>query len=788
MYNSLFQYYQVSAGQVRSAAEDTRSKGDAVHTLVGQVEQEHQGAVQAVEGALNYTVISAPEHAREAAEDVARKTVWASCQLEDFADAIDVFNTGSTEPPSIQGLNTLYYQGTVNNFGVSAVDYPDNATEQQRSQADTRHSNDVSGARAALIADLQAKWRQLDANLDAAATRVAGNLQREPTDAEIEAAWKAGNLPLSAMLLWPSLNLSVHDIPGGLPADLAQMTNEELADYLLAHPDTDPNIMLNLNNTRPGVVDLMGEKLAQQIRDAEVNWNTDPEDLAELENLLQTWQDSSLAVTAALYESLGARDGLELLAAASSNFQGDGNGAAAVSLAAVFRRGLGLADAMWSDEEAAQYGRDLGQAIEDNRRDYPPVVGMEGALGYLLEDQYYSDDLLNPLGDKLVELDFGPRAWEVATSNLPHESDLMSSLFSAFANNDDAGKYFFGQDGRVDQYFDRGDDADPSYYNNLGNALETATTENPDQTAADIVADIVDFVGSKDNNQENFSDHDLMNPELRDDMAGIMKTWIGDVHNSMIPGQPFEGPGTDGDWDPVTPGVQEYGVNFDQRELAYFLGDIGKDDAAHDIVVSAEHTYSAAAYDHYMSDPDLSPEQRALQADRVANPTGSVLGALDFGAATQEHETTQQNDQAHNDRVDSAFAVADALVGLVPTDKVPLAGDLVDGLMGAFQDSLQQDTSGVGNYEAGTVYDGGQNSAEAIAQAAYYRTTPDSELPVVLQGHPPVSQWTPDQQAAYVDWLDDTGMSPAASNSVTNNAGNSYTDGYTDAQNLIQGG
>lgn len=785
--HDMFEYYSVTSASVRSAANDTRSKGDATHELMSKVESAHKAAVTAVEGAFEYTVIHAPDQATQVARQIGRKTVWASCQLEEFADAIDVYNTGSSRPRSVSKLNSAYREAQANDFGVPARHYPSGATQAEREAVDEAWSDDYVAAYGSLMNELRGEYAKLGEDLDTAADNVAAKLEREPTEDEIREAWAAGNMPLSTMLLWPDLKLSPSDIEGGLPSDLAEMTDEELADYLLAHPETDPNIMLNLDLHRPGVTDIMGAELADQIRDAEVTWDTDPEKLDELRDLLQTWQDTSLAVTAALYKSLGAEGALVFVSALGSNFQGRDNGGPARDLASVFRRGLGLADVMWSDDERADYGRALGQALEDNRRNYPPVVGMEGALGYLLQDQYYSNDLLNPLGDKLVELDFGPRSWDTSVSSLHHyESDLMSSFFSSLAHNDEAGKYFFGQDGRVDAYFER-EGADPFYYNNLGNALETATTENPDQTAADIVAEIVHHVGSKDNNQENFSDHDLMNPELRDDLAGIMKTWIGSVHESMIPGESVTGPGADGDWDPVMPGKQDWGVDFDRRELAYFLADLGKDDTAHDIVVAAEHTYSAAAYDHYMSDPNLTPEQRALQAERVANPTGSVLGALDFGATTAEHETTEAADKLHNDRVDGAFTVADSLVGLIPTDRVPLAGDAIDFMMGELQESLQQDTSGEGNYNAGTVYDGGRTSTEAIAQAAYYRNTPDAELPPELRGHPPVSEWTDAQRAAYKDWLDGTSMAAAGSHSTTGNAGSAYSDGYADAKNLLQG-
>jgi hypothetical protein len=745
---------------ILSSADNLESSGSTTGGLNPNVDRAHQPAVTNTVGDLQGAIAHAPASTKDNINQVLAATYIASGSTRLFAtDGVQAYNNRVTE------IRTEY------------------TTEKARivgSDDESAHTSEISELRSRLQGQQSSAQTSI---LDAGAHDAAAMLAMAATNPEkaLQNLYGGGYLPSRVVSQFPDLSLTLE--AGKLPSDLAAMTDEELAEFLLAHPDFDPNVMLNLSNTRPGVVDIMGDKLADQIRNADIDWDTDAEVLQRYTNLLQTWQDSSLAITASLYEHLGANDTLEFLSKVGTiAYQGTSDDAE--NLASVFRHGLGLADAMWDEQEQADFGRDLGQALEDNRRDYPPQA-YESALSYLLDDQYYSAALLNPLGDKLASMDNGPQSWCNDGFTLERDHDLMSSYFSTLANNDEAGKYFFGQDDRVDQYFER-EGADPFYYNNLGNALETATTENPDQSSADIVGDIVHFVGSKENNQENFSDHDLMNPELRDDMANIMKTWIASVHDGMVPGsEQVTGPGRDGDWDPVTPGKQEYGVDFDQRELAFFLGDLGKDDGAHDTVVAAEHTYAAAAYDHYMS-PDMSPNDRALAAERVGYPTGSVLGALDFGAATQEHETTEANDKAHNDRVDAAFTVADSLVGLIPTDRVPLAGDAIDYTMGELQSSLQQDTSGEGNYNAGDVYDGGKTSAEAIAQAAYYRNTPDSELPPELHGHPPVSEWTDEQRQAYNDWWQSASNSANGAHSATGNAGSSYSDGYSDAEHLIQ--
>src|SRR5262245_38736350 len=784
----LFEYYPVTGYEITSAADKGKDGLTAIEDIQGDVNSKHKTALEAVEDDIEPYVGSATQSTDSQVSNMKQTVTYADGALRMFALAVDNYNMNSgpgfddqgtpQSPRSVSKLNQCYSHHANDSFGLDYDDYKDGGSKESRD-----YGTDFANASGALKGTLQTEFGWLGGNLDDKATEVEGILNRGPNEKDLRAMYAAGALPSWVASVYPQYDFSGISFTK-LPSDLAAMTPDQLADYLLAHPKLDPNIMLNLDILAPGVVDIMGGKLADKIRNADISWDTDEDVLQRYASLLQTWQDSSLAVTASMYEKLGAKGALQFLDKLGS-IAYHGTHDDADNLASTFRRGLGLADAMWDNQQRAQYGQDLGQALEDNRRDYPPGA-FESSLSYLLKEQYYSAALLNPLGDKLADMDFGANSWCNDGSNLIHDKDLMTSFFSSLAHNDEAGKHFFGQDGRVDQYFER-EGADPFYYNSLGDALETATTENPDQTSADIVGDLVHHVGSKDNNQETFSGHDLMNPELRDDMANIMKTWIASVHDSMVPGQPFSGPGADGDWDPVTPGKQEFGVKFDQRELAYFLGDLGKDDGAHDTVVAAEHTYSAAAYDHYMSDRDLSAQERALQAQRVANPTGTVLGALDFGATTQAHETTAAADKAHNDRVDAAFTVADSLVGLVPTGKVPLAGDAINFMMGELQDSLQQDTSGVGNYNAGDVYDGGQSSAEAIAQAAYYRNTPDAELPTELHGHPPVSQWTAAQKAAYVDWLQDTGMSPAASNSATGAAHSAYSNGYSDAQNMIQG-
>jgi hypothetical protein len=494
----------VSSGVVRDAAEDTRSKGDAVHALMGKVEADHQAAVQAVEGAMRYTVVSTPQGAQQAAQDVGRKTAWASCQLEDFADAVDTFDYNSTDPPSVSKLNTTWSVAAANHFGVSAVHYPDNATPEQKTAADNQHATDVSNASSALLRDLQAKYARLEDNLDQAAERVSSNLQREPTDAELRDAWKAGNLPMTAMLLWPHLGLDLSQI-NGLPPELQAMTYDERAQWLIDHPNEGKQLLPHLDTLTKEIV---GQKLADQADD--VDSDTGRRQLEALTTLLTTYGvDATIARSFTM--TLGGPKVLDLVERLGNNVYNHPSGRAVLGLAqaikATVERG---ANAMTDDEQRA-YAKSLTDAIADQEMSNRTLP-----LSYLLRDGHFGTAFLDTMGDELDHMERSAErlgfwrslasadrgvTWLFGDDKTEAAFDPVASYMSALGNNGDAALQFFTEgDGRKEYWIQHRvwshDDFD-----GLLSALDAATT-SPDTVndveAHRLVSETVDYLANRD--------------------------------------------------------------------------------------------------------------------------------------------------------------------------------------------------------------------------------------------------------------------------------------------------
>ena len=162
---------------------------------------------------------------------VSRQAIWAACQLEKFADAIDVYNDTSSDPRSISKLNSAYEDLE-----------PDGLGRGQRA--------------------LQNEKERLDAQLDDAANAVARNLDREPTNGEILREWKTGNLPVAAIGAWPGLKLKLTDLPtlatnsAITVAGLRHLSDERLAGAL-ENPELNLSVREAILEERPEAVAIL---------------------------------------------------------------------------------------------------------------------------------------------------------------------------------------------------------------------------------------------------------------------------------------------------------------------------------------------------------------------------------------------------------------------------------------------------------------------------------------------------------------------------------------------------
>lgn len=278
----------------------------------------------------------------------------------------------------------------------------------------------------------------------------------------------------------------------------------------------------------------------------------------------------------------------------------------------------------------------------------------------------------------------------------------------------------------------------------LGRALAAATAGG-DPESATLFGDVVHEVAH--GNSDRYDD-------LRDDFATMATQHLGAINSQFIGDG---GPGSNGDIDPVTPGIQ-YAPGFDDSsnvDLEKYLSEIGHDGDAKDHLTAAEALYMQAGYHQAMSDPHATLDDRIAYLNaRVNTPLGHVLGALDYGDSDQKWADHEEADQAHNDAVDQKYAIISFLTDKLPFDKIPVAGDLVksgvDDWMGALQDSEHVDTSAVANALIGNLHSGSENHVQSTAEmtllanlSAKDRAELGLDWPTGADGQPkPLGQWS----------------------------------------------
>jgi hypothetical protein len=221
--------YEADPNVVRQHAYQARSAASGVTRVSGEVEREHRKALSATDGELELQLSYAHERLVGYARPVNRAAIWAGLQLENFADAIERYNTESVNPMSISRLNA-----EIQNFYVClpepAPDHPwEVVTDADRQEHLRLRELDLKGR-------LDGHFERLRADLDDAAKAVAKALNDGPDADDIVQAWKAGNLPPYAVAAWPELGLEEIPIDGVNPS-LLDLAPSEVRDLLTDRDD-----------------------------------------------------------------------------------------------------------------------------------------------------------------------------------------------------------------------------------------------------------------------------------------------------------------------------------------------------------------------------------------------------------------------------------------------------------------------------------------------------------------------------------------------------------------------
>lgn len=501
-----FDYYAVSSYSIRAAAEDTRTRLSSMDSVKSQVTGHAKTALDAVEGDLRGSLANAPTEANAHADDVTQKATFAAGAVEMFAGYVDDFNYDSGHPRSVAKLNAAYQAQEHANFGTPAVSYPDKATPEQKSEADTQWNSAFTHNKNAVTAQLTNEYHQLEAELDKRADHIAQLLSRGPNTADLQEMYGAGALPSYAALIFPQCDFSGVTLTE-LPYDLRDLPADEVAAWLLSHPEAPANVV-DIALKDLSIATEVGRQLGEEAKLLQGSF-----DRAELAAWTAKYERfaSSPIVNSGLFTALGAPGTLDLLCRISqtlnrTDLPPDDQQR---HVLAILKAGLQSATTYYGFD-STQFAHDLVKAGTSDLTDTEGSLyeqGYTGAMSYLLYDGHYGDTFI---GTVAADLDHYERIDQSGTLHLWQDrndsfrngafhwddlmpgwaggtaaQDPMMAVMSALSNSPHADLAFFSGGGDADsngivdrqEYYikDRIWDGDGFY--SISKALDTATTD-----------------------------------------------------------------------------------------------------------------------------------------------------------------------------------------------------------------------------------------------------------------------------------------------------------------------
>jgi len=183
-----FDHYPATSGAILGASSAIASEGADVGAVGTAVEAAHRSAAVGVLGTLQSPMAAAPQKVIDSTVQISQAGVFASGAVRLFGKAVQTYDDG------IDRLNERWHQAEATNFGVARPSLPCDATPQEQQQSEADYTHAVSAARERLREELRGEQRRLEAELDDAADRSAGMLDRGPNAADMAAMSDAGLL------------------------------------------------------------------------------------------------------------------------------------------------------------------------------------------------------------------------------------------------------------------------------------------------------------------------------------------------------------------------------------------------------------------------------------------------------------------------------------------------------------------------------------------------------------------------------------------------------------------
>jgi hypothetical protein len=822
-----FDHHQASPGEIDAQAGTLERLAGKAIDLEAVTDAAFQPATANWDGICAPELRAAPEPVRTKARDTSGSLAWAAVPLRFWAAKVTAFNN------EVDRIKGDFDAKAADHFGLRDHDgHPPQAYDYARA------------CQAAWANATAAYWAALNTHIYDGATTTAGMFKNGPTEDNLAAARAVDAIPATPGAFsvfpawWHQTNMEHAAADAMALAERIMSTDhdpsmDDLRQFndLLSRYGSDPAFAYDfLNALGPRhLLELNGQLATLQ--------------LSYYDNGNEMYFDSDLARTVGAIQT-----GLGLALAAATHQAGQRGPGGSYTPGPYELSGQWMADLMSAgrDDFTLKHDDALGT------RHYIAGVWGYQLLGPLLNHGDYDPQFLSMVGGDMVDFemsqDQGSDIWRGNLgSNLrldwsngygkddPGGFDPVLPLLNALDRSPEAAKMFFtgsetfdhdAPDGtrlpRLDylltdrKWFldtgsgwedprplDQGDDQSHAYLqylglDRLGNVLDNATTTGRADSRSIAIVDSIVYEfnvdeqmrgaknGGSDDHTVPFEDNDVVAPVLRDSMANIVKAYIFDVNRVMSASNA------------AMPG--DVGLHLDQTQLTRFLAHVGKDETAHETIRQAEAAYAAAAYHFYLSGPGSEGDDITAKMNSVSNVAdtyGSVLGAIDFGAAAEHHHTTAEADQQHNSDVEARYKVASFLVDQVvgrakDAIPVPFVGDLasafVDNMIDGAKEEAMHDSTGASDYEIGDLFGSGRRAAADLAMTSLYSSGALPDLPASLHtadGSPkPMSEWTPQDAQTWQQYVSVKGFDTAAFSGTTGRVG--YDHGYDAARDTLR--
>ncbi|MFF7216398.1 hypothetical protein ACFZAU_38690 [Streptomyces sp. NPDC008238] len=370
----------------------------------------------------------------------------------------------------------------------------------------------------------------------------------------------------------------------------------------------------------------------------------------------------------------------------------------------------------WDTDFLQAYGNDLLTAEKN------------GTNGGQNPDAYWTGNMTRSLGPANIgALDPMTGFMEALGHNPAASTEFLSSESEVNGEKVDHLDYLMKDRHWPDGAAFTGDPQNRSGYNNLGHALESATTGHAYDTGpsadtpahnekqAPLMHEVVHSVSQ---------DSELAHDGMQDSLGRMAGEYMPDIHQSLTNDR-------SGNRDQFYP-IEGAAANLSEQDTSRFLMTVGKDPDGYAAVNLAESAYTSNLIDHHLQHPDAFEGSTDTALREIARSSGEVQGSIAIGRRESDIGDAAEADKAYNDAMGRAGGYASGIVGtgigvgtsFIATPAVgagvggvatTVTGDLINRIVSG----AERDTMGNAVYSSGGDWEDAKYSTAAVLQDAY---------------------------------------------------------------------